>query len=140
MDAPCGGHDSGASPRAAKGKDARSRRNRRHGRRFATMQRQVAGLARKSSWPSALVLAATAAFLGAWAPATAHAASPNPVTVENAHTGTTAWRIGQSGFRIASDGGGQIKGYASRTSVNKGESLSFRVSVNPVQDYSIAIY
>src|SRR5712691_7582542 len=52
----------------------------------------------------------------------------NPIVVENQQPGTTQWRI--SGL-TAADAVGEIKGYASATSINKGENITFHVSVNP---------
>src|SRR6266704_4554894 len=68
------------------------------------------------------------------------AAQSNPIVIENQQPGTSAsqWRIpfGSAG----TDGGGQIKGYASAASVNKGENITFYVSVNPAQTYTIEVY
>ncbi len=64
----------------------------------------------------------------------------NPVVTENQQPGTTAWQIGLPGFQVADDTAKQVKGYASATSVNKGEAITFRITVNPVQTYSIDIY
>jgi N,N-dimethylformamidase beta subunit-like protein len=71
------------------------------------------------------------------APAPA-AAQSNPIVIENQQAGTTAWRIPFGS--AATDAGGQIKGYASDTSVNKGENITFNVTVNPAQTYTIDIY
>src|SRR2546430_1590962 len=70
-------------------------------------------------------------------PAPASAQS-NPIVIENQQTGTSQWQIpwGSAG----TDSGGQIKGYASATSVNKGENITFYVSVKPAQTYSIDVY
>jgi uncharacterized membrane protein len=70
-------------------------------------------------------------------PALAEAQS-NPIVVENQQTGTTAWQIPWGA--AANDTAGQIKGYASATSVNKGGSINFHVSVNPAQTYTIEVY
>src|SRR6266704_829047 len=69
------------------------------------------------------------------APASA-AAQSNPVVIENQEPGTSQWRIGLRG----TDAEGQIKGYASAASVNKGENITFFVSVNPAQTYTIDVY
>src|SRR4051795_2169675 len=65
-------------------------------------------------------------------------AQSNPIVVENQQAGSSAWQIpfGSSG----SDSVGQIKGYGSAASVNKGESITFYVSVNTAQTYSIDVY
>lgn len=64
----------------------------------------------------------------------------NAIVLENQQPGTSAWRLRQPGFSVGDDIAGQIKGYASATSVNKGESLTFYVSVSPVQAYSLDVY
>jgi subtilisin-like proprotein convertase family protein len=63
----------------------------------------------------------------------------NPVQTENLQPGTSDWGI-KSPFRIADDVNKQIKGYASATSVNKGQPIQFHISVTPVQTYTIDIY
>jgi uncharacterized membrane protein len=65
------------------------------------------------------------------------ARAQNPVVLENQQPGTTAWQ-GQG--KIGSDAVGQMKAYASATSVNKGGSITFYVSVNPTQTYTIDVY
>src|SRR5437773_11572334 len=64
-------------------------------------------------------------------------AQSNPVVIGNQQPGTSQWRIGGL---MSTDSGGQIKGYASVTSVNKGGSITFYVTVNPKQTYTIDIY
>jgi len=55
--------------------------------------------------------------------------------------GSNAWQLGDLyGRPYANDTAGQIKGYASATSVNKGENIAFHVSVNPAQTYTIDVY
>ena len=41
---------------------------------------------------------------------------------------------------MGTDAIGQIKGYASAVSVNKGQNITFYVSVNPAQSYNLDIY
>jgi len=65
------------------------------------------------------------------------ASAQNPTVLENQQTGTSAWRL--TGTSV-SDSVGQIKGYASATSVNKGGSITFYVSVNPAQTFTIDVY
>ncbi len=67
---------------------------------------------------------------------TALALAQNPVVVENANPGTDAWIINNS----ADDTVQQIKGYASATSVNKGQNIDFFVSVNTAQTFAIDVY
>jgi hypothetical protein len=68
----------------------------------------------------------------------AHGQSSNPIVVENQQPGTSQWRIPFSA--VGSDAVGQIKGYASAASINKGENITLYVSVNPAQRYTIDIY
>src|SRR6202035_3351991 len=75
------------------------------------------------------------------ASATTSSAASNPVVLENQQPGSSAWELGDVYSRpYATDSVGQIKGYASATSVNKGESIDFHVSVNPAQTYTIDVY
>ncbi|ASJ71001.1 N,N-dimethylformamidase beta subunit family domain-containing protein [Granulosicoccus antarcticus] len=80
------------------------------------------------------VLLATLLLFGANVAALAQ--SQNPVVTENANSGTDAWIITNS----ANDTDQQIKGYASATSVNKGQSIDFFISVNTTQTYNIDVY
>src|SRR5437763_12303598 len=75
----------------------------------------------------------------AMAPATA-VTSPNPVVVENQQPGSTGWQIPAAGYQIGDDSSGQVKGYASATSVNKGDSIAFNISVNPPQAVTLTVY
>ncbi|TMF72427.1 MAG: hypothetical protein E6I18_17025, partial [Chloroflexi bacterium] len=61
----------------------------------------------------------------------------NPIVVENQQQGTFNWQVGGL---VADDVNNQIKGYASATSVQQGQSITFRVSVNPAQQYTIGFY
>ena len=56
--------------------------------------------------------------------------------VDNRLPGSTGWQIGQ----VAEDWTKQIKGYASATSVRKGESVAFHVTVNPAQSFTLDFY
>ncbi len=60
----------------------------------------------------------------------------NAVTNENSKPGTTAWELAQS----ANDYSQQIEGYASATSVNLGQQITFYVSVNPSQSFTMDFY
>jgi hypothetical protein len=62
----------------------------------------------------------------------------NPIVIENQQPGTSQWQIPWGS--AATDVGGQIKGYASATSVNKGQNITFYVSVSPSQTYTIDVY
>ena len=65
------------------------------------------------------------------------AAAANPVVAENQQAGTSAWKLGSL---VADDVTQQIKGYASATSVSQNASITFFVSVNPVQTFNLDIY
>ena len=75
------------------------------------------------------------------APIQASCATPtNPIEAENCLAGSSGWLMNLNTMNPADDVNGQIKGYASATSVNKGGSINLHVSVNPAQNYSIEIY
>jgi hypothetical protein len=61
----------------------------------------------------------------------------NPIAVENSLPGTTDWQLGPM---VADDRSGQIKGYASATSVSQGSAITFYVSVSPAQPYTLDVY
>src|SRR5881392_1180492 len=71
-----------------------------------------------------------------WLPPATAAAQSNPIVIENQQPGTSQWFISKKG----TDAVGQIKGYAAATSVNKGGSITFHVSTNPAQTYTIDVY
>jgi hypothetical protein len=54
----------------------------------------------------------------------------NAIQVENQKPGTLAWQIGLPGFANSNDTDLFIRGYASATSINKGEKITFNVTVN----------
>jgi hypothetical protein len=65
----------------------------------------------------------------------------SPIVLENQQPGSGNWQMGlSSSFRPADDTVKQIKGYASATSVNKGESITFHVTVTPAQSYTMDVY
>jgi hypothetical protein len=68
------------------------------------------------------------------------AMNDNPTYFENQQPGTLNWQIALSGYSRSDDGSLQIKGYASAASINKGESITFYITVNPVQTYTIDVY
>ncbi len=59
------------------------------------------------------------------------------ITAENQLPGTTDWQF--DGLR-ADDITQQIKGYASATSINIGQPVTFYVTVNPAQQFTLDIY
>src|SRR2546429_2075933 len=60
----------------------------------------------------------------------------NPIVLENQQPGSGNWMWS----KLADDTAQQIKGYASATSVNQSQNITFYVSVNPVQSYTIDFY
>src|SRR5438309_7083183 len=81
------------------------------------------------------------ALLFAWtasAPASSPLAADNPIVLENQQPGSNGWYWFP--LKWGADATGQIKGYASATSVNQSESITFYVSVNPAQTYTIDFY
>jgi phosphodiesterase/alkaline phosphatase D-like protein len=96
---------------------------------------------RRSARGQAHLLVLVFAFSGlcsaVLAPVIPASAASNPIVAENQQTGTNAWQIGAL---VADDTNGQIKGYASLTSVSQGQSISLYVSVNPAQTYTIDFF
>ena len=70
----------------------------------------------------------------------AESPTTNPVVRENQQPGSDAWQFWRQGLSIADDATGQIKGYASATSVAHGEALTLFVTVRPPQPYTIDLY
>jgi IPT/TIG domain len=68
--------------------------------------------------------------------ASAQAPGPNPIVLENQQPGSSGWFYS----KLANDATGQIKGYASASSVNQNENITFYVTVNPTQTYTIDFY
>src|SRR5256885_7914554 len=64
------------------------------------------------------------------------AAVDNPIVIENQQPGSNGWMW----TKMADDVNQQIKGYATATSVNQNENITFFVSVNPAQTYTIDFY
>src|SRR5205823_932488 len=67
-------------------------------------------------------------------------AADNPIVLENQQPGSTGWQLYGAGYQVADDAAGQVKGYASAASVNKGQAISFAVTVSPAQTYTIDLY
>src|SRR5207237_5851991 len=66
--------------------------------------------------------------------------APAPTMAENQQPGSGNWQMSLNGYITADDVGKQIKGYASATSVNQGDSITFHVTVNPAQTYTMDVY
>src|SRR5437667_12838190 len=86
--------------------------------------------------PRRIVVTALLSLFAGVAPASSQLAADNPIVLENQQPGSSGWFWSKAG----DDATGQIKGYASATSVNQGESITFYVTVNPAQTYTIDIY
>jgi hypothetical protein len=96
--------------------------SRRHFLRYSALG--LAGLAGLSIFPNSKSIISLAA-------------SSNPIIDENNLPGNTDWKL----IASADIKNLQIKGYASATSVNKGDSINFHVATNPPnQTYNIDIY
>jgi hypothetical protein len=59
------------------------------------------------------------------------AAGQSAIQMENQKPGTSAWQIGLDPYVNSNDTDQWIRGYASATSINKGEQITFNVTVNP---------
>ena len=70
------------------------------------------------------------------ASATMRPAADNPIVLENQQPGSGDWFW----TKMGDDATGQIKGYASATSVKQNENITFHVTVNPAQTYTIDFY
>src|SRR5438445_463150 len=66
--------------------------------------------------------------------------SVSPTVLENQQPGSGNWQMWLHNIPPADDVNKQIKGYASATSVNLGESITFYVTVNPAQQYTMDVY
>src|SRR5438093_11585704 len=60
----------------------------------------------------------------------------NPIVLENQQPGSGNWMWS----KLADDTTQQIKGYASATSVAQNQNITFFISVNPAQNYTIDFY
>src|SRR4029077_1030695 len=65
------------------------------------------------------------------------ALAANPIVTENQQPGSTGWQLGGL---VANDTNGQIKGYASATTISQNQSIALYVTVNPAQSYTIDFY
>src|SRR5438132_398826 len=74
------------------------------------------------------------------APVSVTVVNASPIVLENQQPGSANWQMLLSGLKPADDVSKQIKGYASATSVNKGESITFHVTVTPAQSYTMDVY
>src|SRR5437773_2681689 len=75
------------------------------------------------------------------APVSVTVVNASPIVLENQQPSSGNWQMGlYSSFRPADDVVKQIKGYASATSVNLGESITFHVTVTPAQSYTMDVY
>ena len=83
-----------------------------------------------------LLLSTGFVFMTTTQPPVAHAASSNPIVIENQQPGTTSWEF--DNYNKASKH--EIEGYASLTSVDQGGQISFMVSLSANAQYMMNIY
>jgi Domain of unknown function (DUF4082) len=84
--------------------------------------------------PDGMIVSATASGIGSITfSATAIPANPNAIYLENQNPGTTNWKL-------VNRASGEIAGYASATSVNKGQSLDIKVSLGQPGQFTIDVY
>ena len=88
------------------------------------------------SAPARLLLLALLAPIYLLFATASQAQGDNPVAIENQRNGTLDWQLTNE----ANDVEMQIKGFASATSVNVGESIDFYISVTPAQAYDIEFF
>lgn len=69
-------------------------------------------------------------------PRSVHAASSNPIVLENEQQGSTGWEFDNYNKETHHE----IEGYASLTSVNQGGQISFMVSLSASAQYTMDIY
>lgn len=68
-------------------------------------------------------------------------ASGNPIPAENAKTGSDKWQVPWAGYTVSDDlKGGEIKGFATKATVTAGQTISFKVTVNKAQKFSVDIF
>ena len=98
------------------------------------------GPVRAPTWAViALVLLVGVPLSGPWTSPVQGAS--NPIVTENQQPGSGQWQIpNASGTALADDTNNQIKGYASAASLNKGSSITFYVTVNPAQTFTMDIF
>jgi hypothetical protein len=84
-----------------------------------------------------LVLFVLGLFMGPMLGLVRPAFAANPIVTENQQPGSTGWQLGGP---VADDATGQIKGYASATSVSQTQSITLFVTVNPAQTFTIDFY
>ena len=68
-------------------------------------------------------------------------ASGNPIPAENAKTGSSKWQVPWTGYTVSTDlKGGEIKGFATKATATPGTTISFKVTVNKAQTFSVDIF
>ncbi|HKV32266.1 MAG TPA: N,N-dimethylformamidase beta subunit family domain-containing protein [Candidatus Dormibacteraeota bacterium] len=97
---------------------------------------RLAALMRNGFRRTPLVVLALALFASSSLPAI-RAQAANTIETENQQPGSDAWQLGAL---VSDDATGQIKGYASATSVSQGQTITLFVTVNPAQTYTIDIF
>jgi hypothetical protein len=91
------------------------------------------------SWAASGTAAVTSDAPGPVVAAVSHTAT-NPVVDENKRPGTTKWQAPWPGYTTADDIHLQIKGFATKDSVEGGQSISFKVTTTPAQQFSVDVF
>jgi N,N-dimethylformamidase beta subunit-like protein len=96
------------------------------------------------SWFRAGLLGiAIAGMAGLQAPsgmAATSAARPNRIVLENRHPGTDHWQLPWDGYIVADDIGLQVKGFATTTTAQPGDSIGLKVTVTPAQNFTVDVF
>jgi hypothetical protein len=71
-------------------------------------------------------------------PTAANAPGASSIAIENLQPGTDEWTL--KGDPVSDDIHDQIKGFADHVSVNRGGEIGFKVTVNPAQAFTMAVY
>ena len=98
---------------------------------------RVADLMRSGFRRAPLVLVLALALFATSSLPAIPAQAANTIVTENQQPGSDAWQLGAL---VSDDANGQIKGYASATSVSQGQTITLYVTVNPAQTYTIDIF
>jgi hypothetical protein len=68
-------------------------------------------------------------------------AAGNPIPGENAQQGSDKWQVPWAGYQVSTDmNRGEIKGFATTATVTPGATISFKVTVNKAQTFSVDIF
>lgn len=65
---------------------------------------------------------------------------PNPVVIENRNPGSDGWQLPWTGYTVSDDISLQIKGYPGAESVERGQVVPLKVTVNPAQSFTVDVF